>query len=136
MKNKTKKLFFKYIGISALAIITPIAIICGTNYHTNKIANSKQANQNINRIQKVPNFVNANLYQNTNYGTSTITINKATGLVNGGSTIPGNSKSLYLDDGGDYINSAINSFLSNLDNNANNAMSFFENNNEIPQNID
>ena len=44
MKNKTKKLFFTYIGVSVLAIITPIAIICGTSYHTNKIANSKQIN--------------------------------------------------------------------------------------------
>ncbi|MBO6042738.1 hypothetical protein J6P52_06390 [bacterium] len=84
MKNKTKKLFFTYIGVSVLAIITPIAIICGTSYHTNKIANSKQINATIHRVQKVPNFVSANLYQNTNYGTSTIIIYQASGLVNGG----------------------------------------------------
>ncbi|MBO6041693.1 hypothetical protein J6P52_00725 [bacterium] len=82
MKNKTKKLFFTYIGVSVLAIITPITIVCGTNYHTTKIANSKQINTTINRVQKVPNFVNANLYQNPNYGTSTITIKQASGLVN------------------------------------------------------
>ncbi|MBQ5492873.1 MAG: hypothetical protein IIT78_03255 [Mycoplasmataceae bacterium] len=82
MKKKTKKLFFTYIGVSVLVIITPITILCGTNYHTNKIANSKQTNTTINRVQKVPNFVNTSLYQNTNYGTSTITINQPTCLVN------------------------------------------------------
>ncbi|MBO7043407.1 hypothetical protein J6W34_02525 [bacterium] len=76
MKNKTKKLFFTYIGVSVLAIITPITIVCGTNYHTNKIANSKQTNKAINKVLKVPNFVNANLFQNTNYGKSKIIIGK------------------------------------------------------------
>ncbi|MBO6022242.1 hypothetical protein J6P68_05500 [bacterium] len=76
MKNKTKKLFFTYIGVSVLAIITPITIVCGRNYHTNKIANSKQTNTTINKVSKVPNFVNANLFQNTDYGTTKITIGK------------------------------------------------------------
>ncbi|MBQ5500775.1 MAG: hypothetical protein IIT81_01000, partial [Mycoplasmataceae bacterium] len=136
MKNKTKKLFFTYIGVSVLAIITPITIVCGTNCHTTKIANSRQINTTINRVQKVPNFVNASLYQNTNYGTTTITINQATGLVNGGN----NSYWQTMSNGGDYINSAINSFISNLNNNANTAMSSFEHSNSIahhiPQNID
>ncbi|MBO6022234.1 hypothetical protein J6P68_05460 [bacterium] len=137
MKNKTKKLFFTYIGVSVLAIITPITIVCGTNYHTTKIANSKQINTTINKVQKVPNFINESLYQNTNYGTSTITIDQITGLINGGNTFSGaDSAAPCIYNGGDYINSAINSFLSNLDNNANTAMSSFENNNEIPQNID
>ncbi|MBQ5500672.1 MAG: hypothetical protein IIT81_00455, partial [Mycoplasmataceae bacterium] len=137
MKNKTKKLFFTYIAISVLTIITPITIVCGTSYHTNKTANSKQTNRTINKVQKVPNFVNANLFQNTNYGTSTITIDQTTGLVNGGNTFSGaDSAAPCIYNGGDYINSAINSFLSNLNNNANSAMSSFENNNAIPQNID
>ena len=133
MKNRTKKLFFTYVMVSALAIITPIAIVCGTSYYTNKIANSKQINTTINRVQKVPNFVNASLYQNTNYGTSTITINQATGAINGGNALYSGET---MSGGGDYINSAINSFLDNLDNNVDNAMYSFENNNAIPQNID
>ncbi|MBO6073436.1 hypothetical protein J6P59_07645 [bacterium] len=84
MKNKTKKLFFTLIGVSVLAVIAPITIVCGASYHTNKIANSKQINTTINRVSKVPNFVNVNLFQNTNYGTSTIIIYQASGLVNGG----------------------------------------------------
>ncbi|MBQ5492601.1 MAG: hypothetical protein IIT78_01840, partial [Mycoplasmataceae bacterium] len=134
MKNKTKKLFFTYIGVSVIAIITPITIVCGTSCNTNKIANSKQTNRAINKVSKVPNFVNANLFQNTNYGKSTITINQASGLVNGGID-PSTMANIWHSSTCNVPNQAINSFLSNLDNSANSAMSYFECDNYIPQNI-
>ncbi|MBO6042809.1 hypothetical protein J6P52_06805 [bacterium] len=129
MKNKTKKLFFKYIGVSVLAVITPIAIICGTSYHTNKIANSKQTNRTINRVSKVPNFVNASLYQNTNYGTSTITIPFSYSNSNIG-TYPANNITLTSPTNINEVNSnVISSFLQQIE------INVFSNNLEIPQDI-
>ncbi|MBQ5492875.1 MAG: hypothetical protein IIT78_03265, partial [Mycoplasmataceae bacterium] len=113
MKNRRKKVIFTYIGISVLAIITPITIVCGASYHANKIANSKRINTTINRVQKVPNFVNANLFQNTDYDTSKITIGKS----NTWGSIENSASS------------AFKSFLNQLNLNLSNS-------NLIPQNID
>ena len=123
MKNRTKKLFFTYIGVSVLAIITPITIVCGTSYHTNKIGNSKQINTTINRVQKVPNFVNANLFQNTNYGTIQIIIPSCSGLTNGGN-YPNNN---YIYSNANVPTTAINSFLNQLEVNIYNYFNIPEN---------
>ena len=125
MKNKTKKLFFTYIGVSVLAIITPITIVCGTSYHTNKIANSKQINTTINRVSKIPNFVNTSLYQNTNYGTTKIIIPSCSGLTNGGN-YPNNN---YIYSNTNVPTTAISSFLQQIE------INVYSNNLNIPENI-
>ena len=127
MKDKTKKLLFTYIGVSVLAIITPITIVCGTSYHTNKIANSKEINTAINRVQKVPNFVNANLFQNTNYGTTQIIIPSCSGLINGGN-YPNNNY-IYPNSTVSVNSTAISSFLNQLE------INVYSNNLKIPQDI-
>ena len=111
-----------YIGVSVLAIITPITIVCSTSYHTNKIANSKQTNTT-NRVQKVPNFVNANLFQNTNYGTTKIIIPSCSGLTNGGN-YPNNN---YVYSNTNVPTTAINSFLNQLEVNIYNYINILQN---------
>ncbi|MBQ5492885.1 MAG: hypothetical protein IIT78_03315, partial [Mycoplasmataceae bacterium] len=118
MKNRTKKLFFTYIGVIVLAIITPITIVCGTSYHTNKIANSKQRTRTISRVSKVPNFVNASLYQNTNYGTTKITIPGCSGSTASSNITVSNSVNVP--------SSAISSFLNQLE------INVYTFNNQIP----
>ncbi|MBO6072710.1 hypothetical protein J6P59_03675, partial [bacterium] len=83
----------------------------------------------INKVQKVPNFVNASLYQNTNYGTTTITIPFSQSNSNIG-TYPANNITLTSQTNINKVNSnVISSFLQQIE------INVFSNNLKIPQDI-